>query len=463
MSIGAVARSSLVTSLRRYGRSRGLWLLLLAGPVGARYLIPTDGRSMTMAFDGHLPVMSAAVIGVSLGIVVSTILLPIGFLYLRSNVTRRQPWQVEDVTPASRIGIALGRFAADVAVFAGVLAALSVAGLFLAALILGTAALDPVDVLVPLWVIAAPTLMLLAGLRILFDARPLTRGGMGETFFFIGWLAALSVGAIQAMAPGAGVLGAMTDLLGFSQPLMGSAPPGTEHFSLGVSEVKPGRVPIDPMAAIAAPGYLASRAVWAALAVLLAAVAGLIYRPHRQKRQPVRKGRLARMLAPGAPPAADRAAPPAQRARFAPLELIRAEAALILPGKPMLLLALGIAALGACVDFRHVASPAALLLLIFGLTAHAGRSEAAGLLRLTRTMRFDPFARRLACVAAGTLWMVAMALPAAVVRLSPDPLALAAVTGAAAAVVAIVLAMVSRSAFAPRLVLLILWYGYLAA
>ena len=39
----------------------------------------------------------------TLGIVISTLLLPIAFVYLRSNATRRQPWQVEETTAASRV------------------------------------------------------------------------------------------------------------------------------------------------------------------------------------------------------------------------------------------------------------------------------------------------------------------------------------------------------------------------
>jgi hypothetical protein len=45
MSATAVARSSLTTSLQRYSRSWGLWLLLLVAPVGARFWIPAENAS----------------------------------------------------------------------------------------------------------------------------------------------------------------------------------------------------------------------------------------------------------------------------------------------------------------------------------------------------------------------------------------------------------------------------------
>ena len=65
--------------------------------------------------------MTSSFLGVSLGIIVSTLVMPIAWLYLRSNTTRRQPWQVEEVSVGSRVAIALGRFLADVAVLLGVL------------------------------------------------------------------------------------------------------------------------------------------------------------------------------------------------------------------------------------------------------------------------------------------------------------------------------------------------------
>ena len=88
-----VVRSSFGTSVTRYARSRGLWLLLLAGPVGARFMVARDdGSGVQIAIGRHLPVMTSAVLGVSLGIVVSTLLLPIGFLYLRYVLDPRTIW-----------------------------------------------------------------------------------------------------------------------------------------------------------------------------------------------------------------------------------------------------------------------------------------------------------------------------------------------------------------------------------
>jgi hypothetical protein len=101
--------------------------------------------------------------------------------------------------------------------------------------------------------------------------------------------------------------------------------------------------------------------------------------------------------------------------------------------------------------------------MVFALSAHAGRSEARGLLTLTRTAAASPMARRAAFIAASSVWTTLLALPALVRTPSLDTLALASGTGAIAALTATAIAAISGSSFAPRLVLLVLWYGYFSS
>lgn len=459
----AIIQSSLQTSLQRYSRSWGLWLLLLVAPVGARYMLPRGpgGGGTVIAIGGHLPVMTAPFLGVSLGIVVSTLLLPIAWLYLRSNTTRRQPWQVEEVTAASRIAIALGRFAADGTVLLGMLLALTLAGWFLGLLILPAGGFHAGQIALALWLVAAPALLGLAGLRILFDALPPTRGGFGDFLYFVSWMASL-IAPVIGQGKAASFATAIVDFPGFLRPLQYGAPGGTDDFAIGGVDVLPGRVPLDVMAGLFSPGYVESRLAWVLIAVAVAALAGLLYRPHRASQRNLVPGRIARLSTLGPPPAAVPDAPAPRLIAIPFAGLVAAEFRLIGAGRLFKLVAAGVAAYAFVADFRTAASPAALLLLAFALTAHAGRSEARGLLLLTRTAPQSPWARRLAFVIAGTGWALLLALPAIPgTGLAVIPTALA--TGAIAALVAICLATVSGSAFAPRLVLLVLWYGYLSA
>jgi hypothetical protein len=460
MSFPAITASSARTSLARYWRSWGLWLLLLVAPVGARYMLAIDGTGVIIALDSKLPEMTSPFLGVSLGIVVTTLLLPVGWLYLRSNTTCHQPWQIEETTAGSRVAIGLGRFAADCAVMLSMLVALTAAGWFLGWLIIPEA-LDVAEITFALWLVAAPSLIGLCALRILFDSRPLLRSGFGDFMYFIIWTASIAVPAATAgKAPS--LASNMLDFAGFVTPLQYGAPgePGDFAISIGGIQVEPGRVQLDVMAGLLSPGYIGSRLLWIAIAIGLAVVAGLIYRPHLIKRRAPRFTWLAAWLKPGAPPRANANTPPARPALVGAFNLVASEFRLIGSGRIFLILAAAIAIAGWFVDFRHAASPAALLLLVFALSAHAGRSEARHLLSLTKVAPFAPMQRRLAFVLAGTAWTTLTAAPALARAPSLETLAYAAGTGGVAAAMAIVLATISGSSFAPRLVLLVLWYGY---
>jgi hypothetical protein len=464
MNAAVITASSLTTSFLRYARSRALWLMLLVAPLGARYMLPfEDGGGIKIAVGNALPVMTSPFLGVSLGIIVSTLVLPIAWLYLRSNTTRRQPWQVEEVSAGSRVAIALGRFVADAGVLLAVLATLNLAGLYLATFMLEGDALNMGELSFALWVVAAPAMIGLAALRILFDARPLLRSAFGDFAYFCTWIGSIAVPvATEKAEPGFGAN--MWDFAGFVTPLKYGAPPGTDSFSIGGGFLATGTIDLDVMAGLMSPGYLESRLAWIGVAVALVVIAGLIYAPHRAKKKAALTGRLGALLNAGPPPRVVVNAPPAKQAFANALGLVIAEFRLIGSGRVFLLLAAGVAVLTAFApDFRHGASPAALLLLVFALSAHAGRSEARGLVALTKVAPFAPMARRVAFAVAGSAWATLLALPALVRFPALETLTLASATGAAAALVAIVLSTLTGSLFAARLVLLILWYGYTSA
>ena len=462
----AILRSSLSTSLARYSRSWGLWVLLLIAPVGARFWINTgDDPNAVIAVHDMAPVLTSSVLGVSLGVVVSTLLLPIAFIYLRSNATRLQPWQVEEVTTGSRVAIALGRFAADVAVLAGVLAAMNLAGWLIGWLVLPGHHVNYGQISMTLWLIAGPPMMGVAAVRILFDSFRLTRGPLGEVLFYILWMASI-ISPVATASKSDGFAANLRDPLGFVAPLMYTLSEGDSDIAIGSSPVGGKKIALDVMAGIESPGYIPSRLAWSGISVLIALFAGLLYTQHRPR---VRKSRfkwLTRWFGPGAPKPADVNAPPARGSWLPAFGLLSSEMWLIAQGRIWLLLAAGAAASGLFADFRAVTSPAALLLLVFGLSAHAARSERSKLLALTATGRFAPIARRVAFVLAGTVWALLIGAPAIVkAGMMGDliPLELSLITGAAASLIAILLGMMAKSAFAPRLVLLLLWYGYLNA
>jgi hypothetical protein len=464
VSAAVITRSSLTTSLLRYGRSRALWLMLLVAPLGARYMLPfEDGGGIKIAVGDALPLMTSSFLGVSLGIIVSTLVMPIAWLYLRSNTTRRQPWQVEEVSVGSRVAIALGRFLADVAVLLGVLAALNVAGVYLSTFMLEGDALNIAELSFAMWVVAGPAMIGVAALRILFDARPLLRSGFGDFAYFCVWIGSLAAPIATDKAAHSTFASNMWDFAGFVTPLKYGAPPGTDSFSIGGGFAATGTIDVDVMAGLMSPGYLESRLAWIGIAIALVVFAGLIYAPHKAKKKTALTGRIGALLNAGPPPRASADAPAAKPAFAGALGLVASEFRLIGAGRAFLLLAAIVLAITfVAPDFRHTGSAAALLLLLFAFSAHAGRSEARGLITLTKVAPFAPMARRAAFVMAGAMWSTLLALPAAAPAVAMDVLPLAAATGASAAGVAILLSTLTGSSFAARLVLLVLWYGYVS-
>lgn len=459
----AVVRSCLSTSLARYGRSMGLWILLLVAPVGARFMIAARGADASLiAVDNRVPWLTSPVLGMALGVVIATLLLPVAFIYLRSNVTRHQPWQVEEVSPASRIGIAYGRWLADVTVLAAVLAATTAAGCLLAFVMLPLNEVDPASIILTLWVIAAPPVAMVASLRLLFDARRGTRGPLGEVLFFVFWMASLVV--VAASGQQHGYAANMLDLPGFMSPIS-YGQGGTDNFAIGGGQIPAGSAPIrlDIMSGIMADGYLASRLTWLALAGLVPLLAGLIYAPHVTGKTRASAPWL-KVLEPGRARPADPAARPARAGRLPGVALVVAEARLMAGSRKGWLAMAAVAALGLFAPYATVAGPALMLLLVFATTAHAGRSEQKGLLALTMTTALSPMARRIAFVLAGTSLALVMAAPAGARSLIAGDARIlleAAAVGAATSGTAIILGALTRSATAPRLVLLIAWYVYL--
>ncbi len=452
-------RACLIGDLLRYGRSRGLWILLLLVPIGAKYLV--EGTAVHIALDRHLFVMTSAAVGVTIGVVVSTMLIPAGFLYLRSNVTRHRPWQLEDVTPASRIAMVLGHFGADCVVLLASLSVATVAGWILAWRS-DQGPLDLIELSRATWLIACPTLICVAALRQLLNALPATRGALGDILAFLCWMATLAMPATVWDSPSSLSVN-MRDLPGYTRPIIGEVPLRGQDLAVGGGPVKPGRRILDAEAGLGADGYVESRLVWTGLAVLGALIAGLLNRPAKPRVGRDRFAMLEAWWRRRASRASAASTVPASAARWPTIGLVMAEFELIGRGIVFKVLAFASAVAGLFGDFRHLGSPVGLLVLSFAMSGYAGQGESRGLLALTGTTRTVPILRRGAFVTAGAAWAVLLAVPRAVLDFSAAPLLLAAFTGVAAAFLASSLAAATRSAFTPRMVLLILWYGYFAS
>ncbi|MET3723569.1 hypothetical protein [Sphingomonas trueperi] len=417
-----------------------------------------DGSTIHIALEDHLLVMDWGAVGLTLGVVVSTMLLPVGFLYLRSSVTRRRPWQVEDVAPAPRATMVLGHFLADGVVLLGALAVATVAGCVLAW------RMGQGPVAVPLlvgatWVIAASSLLCMVAVRHLLNAAPITRGALGDVAAFLCWIAMLSLPVAVGHRPSSFPVN-MRDPAGYTRPIVGNAPVLAREFSIGGGPVRSGRVALDTNRGLAADGFLLSRLAWLGIALAVALLASAIDRPMGIASTRERAWhRWQPRLRFGVRKASDL---PATRVRAPWVWQGIDQFLLIGQGGGFLVLAIAAALLGLVGAYRHIGSPAALLLLVFALSAQAGRNEGRGLAALAATTPTSASYRRAAFVVAGTIWSLLMAVPATLRAGSFEPLLLAGGVGATTAFLAMAVAAFTGSAFAPRMLLLFGWYAYFA-
>lgn len=440
----------------RHLRSPVIWVLALAAPIAARYLLPKAGADYSvMAVNGAYLELAPAVIGFQLGVVMAVILSPLAYIFLRAGPTRTQPWQADDMTPARRSVQMLAHWVADTGALWILMLVLGLAGVLLSAFRLPLSDVRPFQTLLALSLIAAPALAVIAGLRTVFSARRGLRGAGGDVVFFLVWLAMLIMAA-SYFATGVGG-SPMLDVLGIAAPLSGATDQVISELILIGSASYEETVRIDALAGVLSSDFLLSRLFWIGMTAVAVMAAGAIYAPHRFK--PLRRAASA-----AGGPASFSGSPisPAQPiGSFIPLLL--SDVRLLARPHWLAIVAILVALAGIMLPFRGMVGAALSLLLIFPLTQHGARWRGQQMAALSAVTPRGPEGVIIRTVAA-VLVTALLCLPSAM-RLvltgegGPWIDIVAIVVGLP--LIAILLGHLTRSAVAGRLLLLILWYIYL--
>ena len=446
----------------RHLRSPALWLLALATPVAARYLVPRESADYTViAVNRAFLELSPAVIGLQLGVLMAIILTPLAYIFLRAGPTRRQPWQAEDVTPARRSAQLLGHWAADSGALWLLMLALAIAGVILSFFRLPLSEVNPFQTVVALCLIAAPALVVVAGFRTIFSARPALRKAGGDVLFFFLWIGLITLSA--AFFAGGDGASPIYDVFGFAAPLEGAVDEPITELVIGgapqaVSETK--TIAIDAMSGVLAPGFLLSRLFWIGVMGLLVFATGFVFKPRRPKWRMANSAQNTAHHAPQFTTSPIPAAPVTSGLAAALISDIKQ----ILGGKIFLPLIGVIALAGAVLPLRGMVGPALLLVLIFPLTAHGARWQPKALRHLSGTLALGPLAQFSTRLCAGVVICALACLPAFVrIFITGETAQLQdiAAIGLALPVAAITLGHLTRGAVAGRLLLLMAWYVYL--
>lgn len=410
MSIGtilAVARFQLAG----FSRRRGLWAwLALAGMLASLALPPADAGYVTVSVGTLRPIYTAETVGLVMGALGVTLMLPAHFIALRIGFPpTRHPLLLTGATPVSDSAFALGRWLADTAFLTGFLLCFGLGGLFIQAARAEAPVEQPLALLGPMLLVGAPSASLLAGFRGLVEARRQTRGPvLAGILMMVAWLIVLPLTTTVSR----GMLGPVADPLGAGQPMhdMSGAVPGNHATTFGIHITRSvdGSFTWDGFNWTDGP-YLAARGIWFLAGAGLAIAAGLLGDGFRRPTQASRTGGTAK---PSGRPLATPSALPRVRPRPGSgiAVLFLAELRLLRPGWKLLTVWLGGSiVLGLLTDGPDAMRRAVALLLLPGLFALGDlgvRASGRSLLPLAKAVPAAGWARLLAGYLAGLVLVV---------------------------------------------------------
>ncbi|MGB6230213.1 MAG: hypothetical protein WBF53_08810 [Litorimonas sp.] len=454
MAFARNVRLHAAQQLTRHLRSPAIWVLALAGPLAARFMVPEpgSGSSMLGVNDASLA-LTASTIGLQLGVITAVLLGPLAYIFLKAGPTRIQPRQVTDALPRSRPALSLGQWLGDVAALSLLVLVLAVAGVVLSLFRIPLGEVSPLETLAATLIVAAPALAVIAGVRTLFAMRPRLRGALGDVAFFFIWMGALVASAAFFMDGSGG--SPFADMFGFAAPLLkGTSEPVTALY-IGGAPGTDRLIEVDGLAGVLDPAYLLSRLFWIGVAAGVVLLGGLLFSPGKPK---TTKGKAVMSREPAT--FATEPVHPVEPTGHGSIAQLRTDLTELF--HPLWLWGLiGLVALaGTVLPLRGLVGPALVLMLIFPMTQYGARWRAPSVAQWQASLPVSTVQtlglRLLAAILAACLTLVPslISLPAAHWT---DLLAI----GVGLPLLAVGLGYVTRGPVAARLLLLILWYGYL--
>ncbi len=440
--------------LSRHLRSPAIWILALAAPIAARFMLPEQGGDYSiMSINSAYLALDPATIGLQLGVIMAVILTPLAYIFLRAGPTRRQPWQADDLTPARRTAQMLGHWIADTVSLWVLMLVLGLAGVVISLFRLPLSDVRPIVTLLCLCLIAAPALAVIAGLRTIFSTRRGLRGAGGDVLFFFVWLALLLLSsaffATRSAPP-------ILDVFGFAAPLAGTTTERIESLVIFGPASSGDVLSLDAWSGVMSGDYLFSRLFWLVSVGVLVALFAQIYAPHKFKA-------LRPEIVTTGPPSFSKEPVPLASANGSLISLFLSEIQLVLRPRIMIPVLLIVAAAGVVLPFRGMVGPALALLLTFPFSQQAARwrgMEMSKLSALTPLGSSAVFVRLVAMVVLST----ALCLPSLVnitASGATDQMLDIVAIGLGLPLLLTALGYLTRSAVTGRLIALILWYGYL--
>lgn len=175
--------------LERVRRSSFLVTLLVVVAVTYFYLPALDAQLYPyLNLGGYRPIYNSAWIGVATALLMAEFFPLFGFYLVKNAIERDRRTGVGEIiatTPISKAAYLLGKWLSNLAVFVAILLVTALAALVLQLIRAEDLRLDPLAILVPLFLINLPIMAVMAALAVLFESVAALRGGFGNLVYYI--------------------------------------------------------------------------------------------------------------------------------------------------------------------------------------------------------------------------------------------------------------------------------------
>ena len=349
----AIARADFLERVRRYG----FLITLAVAAWGAHGALPPRGAGYTtVSLDGHRALYNSAGAGSIVALITGLFLTLVGFYLVKNAVERDRHTGVGQILAATRMGrltYLAGKVLSNAAVLFAMLGVMLVVAAVMQQVLGEDRHVDPWALALPFVLLAAPAMLVVSAVAVLFEVVPRLRDGLGNVVFFFLWVGGLATAVPESHVrlPIGDVVGMTIVMPSLEQACARAYPdyyPGKGRTAgINFSPKARANTPFNYPGVRWTPALLAQRLAWVGIAALLTVLAATLFDRFDAARATTGRRTRRRAHAPAAgEPAAEAtesAAParthgsvasltPAHRSeRFAPL--LRAELALLLKGQ----------------------------------------------------------------------------------------------------------------------------------
>lgn len=276
-----MVRADFLERVRRYS-----FLLTIGFAVYLGYAV--YARQVTLQLNHYRGVDNSAWLGAVIGLISSVWVSLIGFYIVKNSIQRDRQTRVGQIlaaTPMNKSFYTLGKALSNFAVLAVMVLILALAAVVIQLLRGEDTQIQLGALLSPILILGLTAVAVVAALAVLFESLPVLRGGVGNILYFFFWIALLSISvspltgsrqptglrALQDFTGIATVMGQMREQVHQLDPQY----EGGSSFGLG--NFNPATKTFLWTGVHWSSGLIVGRALWLAVAVLLALLAAVFF------------------------------------------------------------------------------------------------------------------------------------------------------------------------------------------